>query len=235
MLPQPGTVMSHPPIILKRLFRFSHMDFEHAIWELGMLLVVPRKVYRQVYYHKQTKDTWARDDPALLILLCAMILFSGISWSIIKHYSVLQSIGLCLTMLLRDFLLCSLLAASAIWLLTNTFLTSRGLHSPKLEWAYAFDLHCNGFVAIFSWLYVTQLFLLPLITGQKWISLFVGNTIYFVAIVQYFYIVYLGLSALPFLRRANLFLVPLLLLLIGYIICLSGYSIPQFVLHAYFK
>jgi hypothetical protein len=41
--------------------------------------------------------------------------------------------------------------------------------------------------------------------------------------------------ALPFLRRANLFLVPLLLLLIGYVISLSGYNIPQLVLHAYFK
>lgn len=80
----------------------------------------------------------------------------------------------------------------------------------KIEWAYAFDLHCNGFFAIYIWLYVLQLFLLPLIIGPKWISLFLGNSLYLAAygfispphrtvdhlprFLQYFYVVYLGLS-----------------------------------------
>lgn len=65
-------------------------------------------------------------------------------------------------------------------LCTNTLLASRGTDS-KMEWAYAFDLQCNGFVALFSWLYVLQLFLLPVVTGHKWISILAGNTLYFVA------------------------------------------------------
>lgn len=29
--------------------------------------------YRNVYYHKQTKNTWARDDPALVLLQCTFL------------------------------------------------------------------------------------------------------------------------------------------------------------------
>ena len=65
--PQPGALVAAHPVIFKRLLRFSHMvgltpssllkktsghdrslniiqDFEHAIWELATLLVLPRKV-----------------------------------------------------------------------------------------------------------------------------------------------------------------------------------------------
>ncbi|KAG8761571.1 hypothetical protein FRC14_002758 [Serendipita sp. 396] len=33
------------------------MDFERAIWELGTLIVMPRKVYRNVYFQKRRSPT----------------------------------------------------------------------------------------------------------------------------------------------------------------------------------
>lgn len=122
---------------------------------------------------------------------------SGLAWSLVKQFTFLHALGVCLIMVLRDYLLVSLLTASILWsafseltqlsmsnaairLCTNALLSSRGTDS-KMEWAYAFDLQCNGFFALFSWLYVLQLFLLPLITATKWISILAGNTLYFVA------------------------------------------------------
>ncbi|KIM33727.1 hypothetical protein M408DRAFT_13534 [Serendipita vermifera MAFF 305830] len=231
--PQPGALVPARPLIFKRLLRFSHMDFEHAIWELGTLLVLPRKVYRQVYYQKQTKDRWARDDPAVVILFCGLLVSSSISWSIVKQLTLWRMIGLCLKMLLRDFLLVTLVSGSIIRVVVNTFM-ARGTTDTKMEWAYAFDLHINGFFVVFSWIYVLQLFLLPVVTAPRWPSLLLGNSIYCVAFVQYFYIVYLGLTALPFVKRANLVLLPLVLVLIAYIMSLSGYNIPVHALEMYF-
>ncbi|KAG8803979.1 hypothetical protein FRC20_001816 [Serendipita sp. 405] len=210
------------------------MDFERAIWELGTLIVMPRKVYRNVYFQKQTKNKWARDDPAFPILLCGLLVCSAISWSIVKNFPFIGVLGFCIKVLLRDFVLAALCASSVIWLLTNIFMTSSGMTESKIEWAYAFDLHCNGFFAIYIWLYVLQLFLLPLIIGPKWISLFLGNSLYLAAFLQYFYVVYLGLSVLPFLRRTNLFLVPLLPIVCTYILSLAGYNFGQHVLETYF-
>lgn len=35
--------------------------------------------YRNVYYHKQTHNQWARDDPAMLILI-SLALLSKLAW-----------------------------------------------------------------------------------------------------------------------------------------------------------
>lgn len=54
---------------LRRLFHFQQMDFEFAMWQMLYLFTSPQKVYRNFHYRKQTKDQWARDDPAFLVLL----------------------------------------------------------------------------------------------------------------------------------------------------------------------
>ena len=39
------------PRVLKRLFKFPQMDFEVAVWEMTSLMIAPRKVFRNMYYH----------------------------------------------------------------------------------------------------------------------------------------------------------------------------------------
>lgn len=54
---------------LRRLLHFKAMDFEFAVWQMLYLFTSPQRVYRNFHYRKQTKDQWARDDPAFLVLL----------------------------------------------------------------------------------------------------------------------------------------------------------------------
>lgn len=67
---------------LRRLLHFRQMDFEFALWQMLYLFTSPQRVYRNFHYRKQTKDQWARDDPAFLVLLsiwlCGM---SVLIWS----------------------------------------------------------------------------------------------------------------------------------------------------------
>lgn len=37
----------------RRLMRFRQMDFEVASWQMLYLLINPRKVYRNIYYHRR--------------------------------------------------------------------------------------------------------------------------------------------------------------------------------------
>lgn len=39
------------PRFFKRLFKFPQMDFEMAFWEIMSLIIAPKKVFRQIYYH----------------------------------------------------------------------------------------------------------------------------------------------------------------------------------------
>jgi len=214
------------------------MDFELAAWQLTYLCIAPKRVYRNVYFHKQTKNTWARDDPAILILMAGGMLGAAIAWSIAWSYSLLDSIRLIFLMVSRDFLLVGVISATTLWLFANYALLSPPSHTvpadTTVEWAYAFDVHTNAFFPLYLTLYVAQLFLVPVILKTNWVCLWVGNTFYLIAFAQYVYGVYLGLNALPFLIRTELLLAPLLPLFVGYIVSLLGFNVGRWVLNAYF-
>ncbi|TCD68368.1 hypothetical protein EIP91_010877 [Steccherinum ochraceum] len=235
---RPTSVSNRVPVIFRRLLRFHQMDFELAAWQLTYLCLAPKRVYRNVYFHKQTKNTWARDDPAILILLSACLVVSAIAWSVVYSYSVWQALQLALLMIFRDYLLVGVVVATILWAFSNRVLVSPPSHSTPadsaVEWAYAFDVHTNAFFPLYLTLYLAQLFLVPVVLKANWICLFVSNTLYLAAFSQYIYGLYLGLNALPFLVRSELLLAPLLPLFIGYVISLLGFNVAKHVLPLYF-
>jgi len=227
------------PPIFRRMLRFQHMDFELALWQLTYLCIAPRKVYKQVYYHKQTHNTWARNDPAMLILIIAALALTSAAWSIVYQLGPLGGIRLALLMIFRDFILTGLVMCSLLWFMSNRLLnhTAPGTVQTdpgKVEWAYAFDVHCNGFVPVLLLLYVVQLLLVPIITQERWVCLLLGNLLYLVAFTQYFYISYLGYNALPFLARTEVILLPLIPILTGFIASLLGVNVARRALIMYF-
>ena len=51
---------------LRRVVTFQQMDFESTLDQMLTLCSLhPHRVYKQSYYRKQTKNQWARDDPAV--------------------------------------------------------------------------------------------------------------------------------------------------------------------------
>ncbi|KAI8139685.1 UNC-50 [Fennellomyces sp. T-0311] len=242
------------PLIIRRLFRFPQMDFEFALWQMGYLMIAPRRVYRNIYYHKQTKNQWARDDPAFLVLLASLLCgkwhfsflvvdltetapVSAVAWGLVYGLGTMGILRAMLFMVLVDFILVGSLVATFSWFVTNRFLTHNHMaHAvdQQVEWAYAFDVHCNSFFPLFLVLYVLQFCFMPLLQRSNWISLFVGNTMYFVATVWYIYGTFLGFNALPFLVHTELFLYPIVICVILYVASLFGLNISQHVLAIYF-
>lgn len=227
-------------MIFRRLLKFSQMDWELAAWQLTWLCIAPKRVYRNVYFHKQTKNYWARDDPAILILISACLVVSAIAWSFVHSYDTPHIIRLAFLMVFRDFLAVGALIATCLWFVSNKLLlqppTAYSVEeSNKVEWAYAFDVHTNAFFPLYLSLYLAQLFLAPVITKDNWVCLWVGNSLYLASLAQYTYITYLGFNALPFLVRSELLLFPLLPLFVGYLISLLGFNVSKHVLGAYFS
>ena len=70
------------PQIFKRLTAITQMDFEVAVWEMTHLMIAPKKVFRNVYYRKQTKNTYASTDPAFPYLLLFFQLLTSLAWSL---------------------------------------------------------------------------------------------------------------------------------------------------------
>ncbi|CDO52849.1 similar to Saccharomyces cerevisiae YKR030W GMH1 Golgi membrane protein of unknown function [Geotrichum candidum] len=229
------------PLVIRRVFRPPTLDFETAIWEIFYLIVSPTKVYKSLYYHKQTKNTWARDDPSFVILLSAFITVSALAWGLAYASGVMGILKLMLYMVLVDFFATGIIIATAGWFLANKFLkqSKRGLMNSiggegELEWNYCFDVHCNSFLVIWLCLYVIQFILLPVLTKNNWFSIFLGNTLYLVALCYYFVISFYGYNTMPFLEHTELILLPVPILCILYVISLFGFSMVKTMVHQYF-
>jgi hypothetical protein len=194
----PPQISHRLPVMFRRFHRFHQMDFELAAWQLTYLCLAPKRVYRNVYFHKQTKNTWARDDPAIIILICACLSVAAIIWAVVYSFTFFEGVRLIFLMIFRDFLLVGILVATFLWFFSNRVLLSPPSHSTPadsfVEWSYALDVHINAFFPLYLTLYLAQLFLLPIILKDNWVCLWVGNTLYLAAFAQYVYGVYLGLN-----------------------------------------
>lgn len=109
------------------------MDWELALWEALYLCISPKRVYRNIYYHKQTKNQWSRDDPAFVILLvfcvtgfyiynnnCFLFLFfsflvSAIAYGLAFTSGIVVIMKLWVYMVLQDFLLIGIIVATTTW------------------------------------------------------------------------------------------------------------------------
>lgn len=91
------------------------MDFEVAMSQMMWLLVSPKRVYRNVYYHKQTKNQWARDDPAFLVIILVALILAAAAYSLSFGASVLATFKLILSFIVLDFLLPGLVISTLAW------------------------------------------------------------------------------------------------------------------------
>ncbi|KAK6516585.1 hypothetical protein TWF506_006488 [Arthrobotrys conoides] len=223
------------PVFIKRLWKIPQMDFEMAIWEMTCLLISPKKVFRSMYHNKQTKGHWGRDDPSFVALLSFFLLLTSIAWGLAYTPSFLSIARLALVLTFVHFLSGALLVATAGWYLAGRFLrkgrTGRFGATPsadgELEWAYCFDVAVRAFFVAFFFLYIVQFFLMPLLSKNWWISLFIGNTLYLVAFSFYCVVTFLGYNALPFLSHTEVILFPIVAFVIIWVVSLFGINIAR--------
>lgn len=62
------------PEYLARIVDYRQMDLDATFYQMVTLCVQPSKVYKSAYYRKQTKNRWARDDPAFAVIQLLFLL-----------------------------------------------------------------------------------------------------------------------------------------------------------------
>lgn len=205
---------------LRRIFHFRQMDFEYAIWQMLYLFISPQKVYRNFSYRKETKDQWARDDPAFLVLLSLWLFVSSIVFAIVLGLGFFGFFKFLFWVIFVDCIGVGLLLASAMWLLTNRYMIMQPPRGQDVEWGFCFDIHLNAFFPLLIILHFFQLPLINFINGDSFFGRLLGNTFWLVAIGYYIYITFLGFSTLPFLKKTQMFLYPMTLIVLLYILAI---------------
>ncbi|KAI6881371.1 UNC-50 family protein [Hortaea werneckii] len=242
--------MKVPPFF-RRLFKFTSMDFETAVWEMINLIIAPKKVFRNIYYHVQTyispdcypesntmtltcipetKNSYHRADPAFTYLLSLFFWLTGLAWGLAYADGFGRAVKISFAFVLFHLLGSSVIVSTLMYFLVGKVLGKRrqGLFGPpnggeeELEFGYCFDVSIRAFTPIWVFLYVLQFLLMPLIAQDYWVSNFFGNTMFLLALSYYFIIIFLGFNALPFLSRTEVLLVPIPILVILWVITYSS-------------
>lgn len=241
------------PRYFKRLFNIKSLDFETSVWDMINLILRPKQVYRSLYYQKETRNKWSRDDPSFVILLCGLLSVSAVGWSLVYARSFGKCIRLIFHMVVVDFLLAGFIIATFGWIISSKLLLDKNIkdgssfstdgflrriipfNSP-VEWAYCFDVHCNAYLLIWVLLYLIELVLLPVLRLDNYIATLLGNTLYFIALAYYFIISFYGYNTLPFLHKTEyiLLFIPVLAF-IWLILSLSNINLAAYMLKYYFS
>lgn len=184
-------------------------DWEFALWQMSYLVLDPKRVFRTVFYHHQTKGHWARDDPAFLLILSAMISIASFCFGFAFFADTpLTMLRIIVWTVFVDLVGTGVLSATFFWYVCNRWLRDRS-GTEKVEWQFCFDVHCNSWLVLFLYVYLLVYALLPaLIVPNSWISTILANSIYAAATTHYLYITFVGYSSLPFLKTTNFLLYP---------------------------
>lgn len=138
---------------LSRLTDFRQMDIQSAMDQMKTLLSTrPHVVYKTSYYRKQTKNHWARDDPAFVALQFLFLVIACIAYSVSFRAPFSESVAFLLYSVLFNWLGCGCILASLGREIANRHLTDHKSTShvrQSVEWLYAFDIHCNAFFPVF--------------------------------------------------------------------------------------
>lgn len=178
-------------------------------------------------------------DPAFIAIMVYFMAISSLGYAIAFHKSVGGFFKAILYAIVVDFGLVGVLAATLGWYLANQYLLieNAGSHTTeqKVEWLYAFDVHCNSFFPFFILLYVFQYFLMMVFMKDGFVCTLLANATYALAFSYYLYVTFLGYDVLPFLQHTTVFLYPIVGVAVAFLAtCLLKFNISRFVMSSYF-
>ncbi|XP_006296617.2 protein unc-50 homolog [Capsella rubella] len=224
----------------RRIVKWQQMDVEYTFWQMLNLCTSPKVVYQHTKYHKQTKNQWARDDPAFIVICILLLAVATVAYCATYDHSSSHAVVVVVSVLLSHFLITGAIIATCCWFLTNSYLREEAPNShvveQRVEWLYTFDVHCNSFFPMFVLLYVIHYFLSPILITHGFIPLLLSNLLFMVGASYYHYLNFLGYDVLPFLERTTFFLYPIgVVIVLSPILILSGFNPSRYFMNMYFS
>lgn len=218
--PKPKDALNKIWKFCRRLLYVKQMDFQYAAWQAHKLLTSPQKLYQNFQYRKTTKGQFARDDPAFLVLLALTFSILTVSFGVMNGLPILNMLYILLWMVCVDCLATGMLIASFFWAVGNKFLSAHPRSKGnELEWGFCFDVHLNSFYPFLVILHGAQLpFLWFIVDSKTYTGILFGNSFWLIAFSYYWYITFLGYNIQPQLEKSTIYLFPLIIVLIMYLI-----------------
>ena len=197
---------------MRRILRPGQMDLEYALWLVVMFVTKPKTAYRHVSYHKQTRDQWAREDPAFTVVCCVLQAVCALAWCLGFEHTVFGSVRSILTTVFVDLLLVAFAVATAGQAVANRFLrkpagaggygTNFAVEQP-VEWGYCFDVHLNSWIPVMLVNGALQYLLSPVLLRRGPFANALSVLLWGASLVYYGFLSFLGYTTLPTIAPAR--------------------------------
>lgn len=210
----PHRLGSRVPEFVRRALRRDQMDVDSALSQFCALCSSNSSlVFKISKARKMTKNHYYRDDPAFLVLQSLFLAATTIAFGLALRSSVLHTIYNVIYQVGINYIVVGAILASASWTVANRVLMAPAgqLHEVRreVEWQYAFDIHCNGYVPYFMATHVVHFIALPFLMQMGFLPRLTANLLFAFGISSYFYVTFRGYLELPSLHRQQLILYPI--------------------------
>eukprot|EP00760_Papus_ankaliazontas_P032160 PhM_4_TR5668/c0_g1_i1/m.69786 len=223
---------------VRRALRLDLMDFDASLSQMVQLLTAPSQVFRMAKARKMTKNCYARDDPAFVVLQITFLVIAVIAWGIAVQSHVLSILKVLIFHIVVLYIGCGVAMALLTWTMTNKFCMSPGVLNEvrrDVEVFYCWDVHTSAYFVLFFICYVMHYFLLPILYHVHSVSAAVlSNLLFGAAASGYLGVTFLGVLELPFLTRQQLFLYPIAAIWVAVVlISFAGYNLSVTCVHLF--
>mmetsp|Transcript_18946 Transcript_18946/g.56272 ORF Transcript_18946/g.56272 Transcript_18946/m.56272 type:complete len:261 (+) Transcript_18946:287-1069(+) len=194
--------------LVRRATRADQMDFTAALDEMVSLCLDQPSPQRAAYYRRQTKGSWARDDPGFALLLAGFMVAAAVAFGAALGARSLGTYCYLVALALLYYALCGVAAATGLSAVLNVLIRDDA-SVERVEWLYAFDVHTNAFFVSFMVAFVAHYALLPVVLHHSFASLALANFLQLFAFACYAAVLYRGFRPLA-LRNTEALLWPIL-------------------------
>jgi hypothetical protein len=181
---------------IRRGIHVTQWDLEYIFFQIINSVRSPEKLYKLTQHRKQTKNQWARDDPAFALLLAALLAASALAYGVAYQYTSLLAYAWLVAQTLFNFAFSGAVVSVSCWAIANKYMRSAVPmpHSVEqdVELLYCWDVHCNAYVSLLLGIHAGQFLLLPLIMRDGFVPALLGNTLYAASLAYYCYVTFEG-------------------------------------------
>ena len=186
---------------LKKIYHIRQIDYYLAYLNI-IYCFKPKELIEMSKMRKHLKNKYGRDDPGFLLLIIIYILISSISYSITfgiyNPFKIFNIFFIQTFVFLITFgLIISMISKIIIDKYFNNSTTNQ-----NIEFIYAFDIHCNGFVPMYAFCSIIPFIFIGITSKDNFMieTLFTNSSLC-IGILYYSYVTFISYFSLPFVRK----------------------------------
>ncbi|MCQ2818847.1 MAG: unc-50 family protein [archaeon] len=215
----------------KKMIHVKQIDYYMAFTNI-LYCFKPKEINETAKVRKHLKNKYSRDDPGFLIILILDLFISSICYSMVYgHFNPFFIFNIFFIQTFLMLFTSGILIALVCKVVIDKYFRNDEIGTGKeqrVEYLYAFDIHCNSFVPFYFFTAVIPFCLLPIVNGKgNFLKCFISNTLTCIGVLYYFYVTFLAYFALPFVRK-NKFVTLTIWPILGFFVFMSILKVNVF-------